>query len=138
MTLSETVARLRRQIYDDLRSGQPPSVGRYSESDWKQARDKGEPRMGTYTLTPEEIRMEFLYSAAEAPALIFTVTVPAPERIVFLPVPDWVVESIWQGEIDGTYHFESDARRLLAEFERLLEPAENRRFFGPQRPKRRE
>jgi hypothetical protein len=71
-------------------------------------------------------------------AQIVTVTQEAPERIVFLPVPSWVVEQIWQGDVDGTFHFESEARSLLAEFANGLEPEANLSWFAERQPKRRE
>jgi len=55
-----------------------------------------------------------------------------------LPVPEWVVESIWQGDVAGSFHFERDAKRLLASFEQELEPDDNQKYFGPQMAKRRE
>ena len=50
-----------------------------------------------------------------------------------MPVPDWVVESIWQGEIDGTYRFETEAATLLAAYAKMLEAEENTPWFG-ERP----
>jgi hypothetical protein len=55
-----------------------------------------------------------------------------------MPVPNWVIESIWQGEIDGSYQFESDAHNLLSQFSAQLEPEANRQLFGKKRPTRRE
>ena len=39
-------------------------------------------------------------------------------------------ESIWQGEVSGSYHFESEARRLLENFKSGLEPEPNAQTFG--------
>lgn len=82
--------------------------------------------------------LEFIYSDPASSAMILTVTLEPPERIVFLPVPDWVVESIWQGEVTGSAHFESDAIRLVQAFEQELREEANARWFEPQPPKRRE
>ena len=57
---------------------------------------------------------------------------------MFLPVPDWVIESIWQGEISGSYHFESDAKALVEAFQAELSAENNPKWFLPQAAKRRE
>jgi hypothetical protein len=66
------------------------------------------------------------------------VRVAAPERIVYLPVPEWVVESVWQGEVAGSYQFESDARRLVDKFQEETTTEGNTKWFQKQPPKRRE
>ena len=60
--------------------------------------------------------------------------VDPPERIVRMPVPEWVVESVWQGEVDGSYHFESHAYALLEAFTASLDPEENARRFKGRMP----
>lgn len=104
----------------------------------KEARTKGVPQVGTTRYTPDAIWCEFIFSDPSSTAVIVTVRVPAPQRIVFLPVPSWVIETIWQGDVDGSYHFESDARQHLAELDRELEPELNEKWFGPRPPKHRE
>ena len=54
-----------------------------------------------------------------------------------MPVPSWVVESIWQGDIDGSYHFESEATELVAEFIEVLKREGNLAQFGDKAPTRR-
>lgn len=117
--------------------GKAPSVGTYSESLLADVRSKGAPQMGSVTYSPEEITAEFIYKDHSG-NLVFPVTVKSPERIVFMPVPEWVIESIWQGDISGSYHFETDARKLLSQLSESLEPEKNFALFGKQAPKRRE
>lgn len=138
MTLNAYAAKVRLNLFDDLKSGREPSVGQCDTGLLAEARVKGTPQVGTTRYTPDAIYFEFIYSDPTSTAIIVTVKVDAPERIVFLPVPQWVIETIWQGDIDGSYHFESDARRLLADFEGGLEPSANLKWFGPRAPKRRE
>lgn len=138
MTLNAHAAKLRLSLFDDLKAGRDPSVGEWDSALLVEARSKGTPQVGTTRYTPDALWFEFIYSEPTSTALIVTVKVPSPERIVFLPVPEWVVEHIWQGHIEGTYHFESDARRLVADFDGELEPTSNLKWFGPQAPKRRE
>ena len=138
MPLNEYAAQLRRRLFDDLKSGTAPSSGKYDESLLKEGRAKGEPQVGTTRYEPGAIHFEFVYPDRAGSTLILTVSVDPPERIVFLPVPDWVVESIWQGDIDGSYHFESDAKTLMESLRGELEPEANAKWFGPRQPKRRE
>ena len=117
--------------------GKAPSVGTYSESLLADVRSKGAPQMGSVTFSPQEITAEFIYKDHSG-NLVLTVTVNSPERIVYMPVPEWVIETIWQGDISGSYHFESDALRLLDGLKESIEPSNNAALFGKQSPKRRE
>lgn len=138
MTLNEFAGGLRTRLFEELKAGQEPSLGAFDPSQLRDARAKGSPQVGATRYTPDSIAFEFVYPDPTSTAAIVTVHVPAPERIVFLPVPPWVVENIWQGDVDGSFHFESDALELLEAFASKLQPAENAVFFGPREPKRRE
>lgn len=138
MKLNTYAADLRLQIFDELKSGGTPRVGEFEVALLDEGRKKGAPQMGTTRFEPNAIVYEFLYSAANVAATVFTVRVEAPERIVFLPVPEWVVESIWQGEIDGSFQFESDAKALVARFANELDPSHNAKWFQKQLAKRRD
>ncbi len=138
MTLNEFAAQNRRDLFDDLKAGREPRVGTFSATQLAEARTKGVPQVGTTRYTPTSFFFEFVYPAVSGATMIVTVEVPSPERIVFLPVPEWVIESIWQGDIDGSYHFESHAVALLNQFRAGLEPDANAPWFGPRAAKRRE
>ncbi|HVT12163.1 MAG TPA: hypothetical protein VHE55_07840 [Fimbriimonadaceae bacterium] len=138
MTLNQFAAEKRLAIFDDLRNNREPRDGSFDAAVLKEAKTKEAPQMGTTRYEPDAVHFEFIYPDPTATAIILVVTLAPPERIVFLPVPSWVVENIWQGDISGTYHFESDARRLMRELQAELEPAENLKWFGPQPAKRRE
>lgn len=125
-------------IFDQLKQGLPPSEGEFDEQVLRDAKIKGQPQMGTTRFEPNAIFVEFIYPDPNSTASILTVKLDTPERIVFLPVPEWVIESIWQGDVAGSYHFESDARALVAKFEMELSEAENPKWFGKQMAKRRE
>lgn len=137
MTLSEFVAAHKRSIWDDLIASRDPGVGIFDAALLTEGRTKGKPQIGTAVFTPTTITLEFIYSAG-ADTTVFPVQIESPERIVFLPVPGWVVETIWQGDISGSFHFESDARRLVDQFLAELEPEPNRRLFERPMPTRRE
>lgn len=137
-TLNQFIAQTKRTIYDDLTAGRNPGQGAFDSAQLEQGRTLGEPRMGTTTLTPDTVTHEFLFGEGGATPLVFTVHILAPERIVFLPVPAWVIETIWQGEIAGSYVFASEAESHLANFQGLLVAEANAQYFGPERAKRRE
>jgi len=138
MKLKEFVAEKRKAVFEDLLAGKDPREGLFNAELLKEARTKGSPQLGAVVLEPHRVCMEFIYPAPQASTIVFTVSIDTPERIVFMPVPAWVVESIWQGEIDGTYWFESEARGHLRDFEQLLHEQANASFFGDRRVKRKE
>jgi hypothetical protein len=139
MNLNEFVATHKRGILDDLLNLKEPSIGVWDSDSLGKCRALNTaPKIGTAVYFQDRVELEFIYMADGQATEVLTVSVPAPERIVFLPVPKWVVETIWQGEISGTFHFESDALRLVAQFQASLEPRENEALFGPARPTRRE
>ncbi len=138
MTLNAYVAQKKRTIFDELFAGQPPSEGAFDDAVWRDGKAKGQPQMGSTTYLPDLITLEFIYNDPNGAAVVLPVTLVPPQRIVFLPVPEWVVENIWQGDIAGTYHFESDATALMEKLTALLAASENVTLFGPQMAKRRE
>ncbi len=138
MTLNAYVAEKRLAIFDRLKGGLPPGEGVYDEAILAEGKVKGHPQMGATHFEPNAIFVEFIYPDPKTSATILSIKLDPPQRIVFLPVPEWVIESIWQGEISGSHHFESDARQLLAQFETELSPENNPKWFGPQMAKRRE
>lgn len=138
MTLNVYAAEKRRQILEDLQNGRAPREGAFDAAKLASARSKGKPQMGSTTFAPDAIRQEFIFPDQQGGNLILTVTLTPPERIVFMPVPAWVIESIWQGEVSGSAHFESDAMRLLEAFEDDLSAGSNLLFFGKTDPTGRE
>jgi hypothetical protein len=136
--LNAFVSEKRAKIFEELLQGLAPSEGDFSEELLKEGRVKGKPQMGTTRFEPTSIVLEFIYPDPRTSATILPVRIVTPERILFMPVPDWVVESIWQGEIDGTYHFESEAAQLLAVYAASLEAEANGKWFGPRPATRRE
>lgn len=138
MPLNLYASERKRRIYDELCNGANPSEGDFDEATLREGRSKGKPQIGITRFEPDSIIFEYIFPDPNGAAVILTVKLSPPERIVFLPVPKWVVESIWQGDIDGSYHFEGDARQLLKEFESSIEPESNKAWFGPRQAKRRE
>lgn len=138
MTLNAYAAAKRLAIFDELKRGMPPGEGAYDAAVLAEAKVKGEPQMGATRYEPDAILVEFIYPDPKTTSTILTVKLDPPERVVFMPVPSWVVENIWQGDIAGTFHFESEAQRLFAELGGELESEANKKWFGPQMAKRRE
>jgi len=138
MNLNQYAAEKRLALLDDLRKGLPPREGTYDADVLKDAKTKGTPQMGTTRYTPSEIVFEFIYPDPHGTAIVFEVTQTPPERIVFMPVPAWVIENIWQGDISDTHHFEPDAMRLVEELGAELSPNANLKWFERQSAKRRE
>ncbi len=138
MNLNSYASKIKREIYEDLLAGLPPQVGSFSDSVLKECKSKSQPQMGATIFHPTKFELEFIYSDPRSNATILTVEVDSPERIVMMPVPSWVRETIWQGEISGSHHFESEAKRLLTEFAEHCEVGNNERFFGVQAATRRE
>jgi hypothetical protein len=125
-------ANLRGSILEDLKLRKAPSVGQFEPEILKQAFERGEPQMGSQRFSPQGIFLEFIFPDPQKGTVILTVFCPTEERIVYLPVPKWVVENVWQGDVSGSYHFESHAQELLAAFEGLLSPEANAALFEQQ------
>lgn len=138
MRLSTFAAETKLAIHNELIEGNPPSLGSYDEALLREGRTKGQPQVGATRFEPQAVICEFVYPDPLGASLVFSVRVPTSERIVFMPVPDWVVESIWQGDVDGTYQFEADAQKMLETFRAELSEDLNMKWFGPRPPKRRE
>lgn len=132
------MATQKKAILDDLLTGNEPSFGSFDSALLREGKVKGKPQMGTTRFKPEAVHLEFIFSDPSSSATVLTVTVQPPEKIVFLPVPEWVIENVWQGEIDGTHQFESDAKFLLESYSASVFSEENRKWFGPRPAKRRE
>ena len=128
MTLSAYLAELRNVIFRDLQGLKPPSVGSFNMDSYKEL--TGQPQMGSVTYLPHQIRLEFIFKNPVGAPKVFEVSLTPPERMVFLPVPTWVIQSIWQGEISGSYHFESDAESLVNALIEKLKPVENAELFN--------
>lgn len=136
--LNVFVAEKKRKIFDELRRGEFPSEGEYDRETVIAGREKGDVQMGTTVYDPDSLMLEFTYPDLLGSSLILSVKVVPPERIVFLPVPDWVIETIWQGEVSGRFVFESEAKAYLAHLESQIAPEANKTLFAPAGPKRKE
>ena len=132
MPLSEFVAEARRRVFDDLCEGSPPSRGEFEAAAFREAIAKGQPQIGTTRFEPRSIVLEFIFPDPREANVVLAVRIEPPERIVFLPVPPWVRENIWQGEVDGSFHFESDARRMAGELLSVLDEDVNKKWFEPR------
>lgn len=135
--LSVLSAQQKREIFDALRQGEMPPFGTFDEGLWRDAKEKGEVQMGTTVFKPDQITYEFIYPGGDG-SIVLSVVVDPPERIVFMPIPKWVVESIWQGEINGSFVFESEAREMMSELEMSLGVEGNLPLFAPPGPKRKD
>ena len=137
LNLNSFASDMRLKILSELKAGLPPSIGEYSDAQWKEARSKGQPQLGTTRYEPNGLVVEFIFPDPQTASTVLAVRIPSLERIVFMPVPSWVVESIWEGEINGSFQFESEANQMLAEFESKLSETENPALFGPKAPTKR-
>ncbi len=125
MRLNSFAAEKRKTLFEQLSTGHAPSEGQFDLDVLKEGRAKGQVQMGSTRYEPHSIVFEFIYPDPHGVATILPVRVPAPERIVFMPVPGWVLQAIWQGEVSGSYEFETDAMKMLDEFRLSLEPGIN-------------
>jgi hypothetical protein len=134
MTLNAYAAEKRLAILAELKDGRAPTEGSYDETGLREALTKGSPQLGTTRFEPDAILLEFIFPDPNGAPQVLVVSLTPPERIVYMPVPAWVVESIWQGEISGSPHFESEALRLIEAYQAQLDPTVNAAHFH-QRPR---
>jgi hypothetical protein len=128
MTLSAFTAATRERLWAAVEKGLPPPEGSFSQERLQEGKDKGgKPQIGATRYEPDAVHFEFIYPVTNGAPVLLSVRVEPPERIVFMPVPDWVVASIWQGDVTGTFRFESEAEAMLKEFRERLSPERNAR-----------
>ena len=137
MSLNAFAAERRLAIFEELKKGLEPS-GEFDTALLAEGKAKGAPQMGATQYKPDRIAFEFIYPDPGSTATVLTVAISPPERIVFMPVPEWVIENIWQGDVTGSFHFISDAERLYAALGSELQVGSNEKWFEPQMAKRRE
>jgi hypothetical protein len=131
VVLSQFVADTRRQIFEGLEKGLAPTVGTYDEAHFKLAKDLGKPQLGPVVYGPDHVTFDFIYPGGLQGTHVLAVSVTTPDRIVYMAVPPWVVEQVWQGDVLGSYHFAEEAQKLISEFCASLEPKANAGAFGP-------
>lgn len=136
-TLAAWAGRIKRELFDRLSTGAAPSTGTFDPDQLRRAQTLGKPTMGTTVYSPEAASFEFIYGASGQESVVLEVLVPAPEPIVYLPVPKWVVEQIWQGEVFGSFHFRPDAEAMLTAFQAELTPERNLAHFPEAKLSRR-
>lgn len=133
MTLNEWLAKVKNELYRQIVAGGQLDQGNYDQARLDDLRSKGEAQIGTAVLAPRQVNFEFIFRMPDGQTQVLSVLLEPPQRIVFMPVPEWVIESVWQGEVLGSHHFEADAMALLDRFGKLLEKEENAAHFDEQR-----
>jgi hypothetical protein len=127
--LYQVTAEIRGQILEDLQTQKQPRIGEFEPETLKIAFTKGKPQMGSQKFSPNGFILEFIFPDPVGGTVVLPVFVSSKERIVFLPVPSWVQQNIWQGDISGSYHFESHATELIESYSQLLSESENHKLF---------
>lgn len=139
MTLREFVRDQIQTIFDALRAGNPPPVGEYDPAQLRECQRRANLQVGATNFLPDAIGLEFIYQDTSLGPAVLSVRVPAPEPIVYMPVPDWVIEDVWQGDVTGSFRFLSEAERLLEAFREQVFTDRNRAYFEKSDlPKRRD
>ncbi|GBC93523.1 hypothetical protein HRbin15_02014 [bacterium HR15] len=129
MTLREFVREQTQRIYEALRQGQAPPTGEYDTATLKECMRRATVQIGTTHYRPDSVLLEFIFTEPSLGPAILTVRVPAPEPIVYMPVPDWVIEDVWQGEVTGTFRFASEAQVLLKKLHNQIFSETNILYF---------
>ncbi|MDX2066316.1 MAG: hypothetical protein SFX74_11280 [Fimbriimonadaceae bacterium] len=130
MRLADFVAEHRKVLYDDLLHLRSPSRGTFDAARLADARTKGSPQLGSTRYEPHAITFEFIYADPRASSVIVEVRVETPDRVVWMSVPAWVIENIWEGEITGSFAFLADAEAMLDGYRAGLEEGANLASFG--------
>ncbi|MDW8052866.1 MAG: hypothetical protein RMJ83_10375 [Armatimonadota bacterium] len=137
MTLREFVREQMERVFNALKAGNPPPVGEYDADRLKECLRRAQVQMGTTRYTPDAVILEFIFQDPVLGPAVLSVRVAAPEPIVYMPVPDWVIEDVWQGDVTGSFRFRSEAERLLEAFREQVFSERNRAYFEkPDLPKR--
>lgn len=139
VTLREFTNATRKQILDALQRKQAPPIGHFDQKTFEEAMQMREVQMGSARYTPRSVVLEFIFLHDNPGApLILCVEVDTPEPVVFMPVPDWVQQDVWQGEVKGTFRLRSEAERLMEAFRHHVLEEENLHYFEDRPAPRRE
>ncbi|MFN3691066.1 MAG: hypothetical protein ACK4UU_09100 [Fimbriimonadales bacterium] len=139
MTLREFVRDQIQAIHAALLAGSAPPVGAYDAAQLKECQRRASVQVGASRFLPDAIVLEFIFQDASLGPAVLSVRVDAPEPIVYMPVPDWVIEDVWQGDVTGSFRFRSEAERMLEAFREQVFTERNRVFFErSDLPKRRD
>ncbi len=129
MTLREFVRDQIQSIHAALQAGSPPPIGAYDAAQLKECQRRASVQVGASNFLPDAIVLEFIFQDASLGPAVLSVRIAAPEPIVYMPVPDWVIEDVWQGDVTGSFRFRSEAERLLEAFREQVFTERNRAFF---------
>jgi len=139
MTLREFTNTTRKQVFEALQHKTPPPIGHFDLKTFEEAIQLRQVQMGGAHYTPHSVVLEFvfLHDSPGAP-LILSVEVETPEPVVYMPVPEWVQEDVWQGEVKGTFRLRSEAERMLSDFRHHVLECDNPHYFDERPAPRRE
>jgi len=135
VNLNQFVSERRRAVFEALLQGNAAIDGQVDSQRLRELQAKGKPQLGATHYRRDAVVFEFIYPESGAASSVLEVVVAAPDRIVYLPVPEWVVEHIWQGEIEGSFHFLADAEAMISRFQSTAFADDAR--FGGEEPRRR-
>lgn len=139
MTLREFTNASRKQILHALQHKQAPPFGHYDRKTFEEAVQMREVQMGSAHYTPHSVILEFIFLHDNPGApLILSVEVDTPEPVVFMPVPDWVQQDVWQGEVKGTFRLRSEAGQMIEAFRQHTLEEQNLHYFEERPISRRE
>jgi hypothetical protein len=114
LNLNEFVAERRNQVFEALSAGKEPP-GEFDRQVLREARAKGKPQFGATRFESDSVVFEFIYPDVTSASAILDVRVA-------MPVPPWVIEQIWQGEVTGSHHFAAQAREMVQRLADLIDP----------------
>ncbi len=139
MTLREFVKQNLQALYDALQKRQEPPMGTYDADTLRECFRRAQVQTGTTHFYPDRVVFEFIFTEPSLGPAVLSITVPSPEPIVYMPVPDWVIEDVWQGDVTGSFRFRSEAEQLIAQFQQQVFSEANLVYFEKHRlPKRRD
>jgi hypothetical protein len=134
MTLREFAVERQRSIFEALQHGLQPPTGIFDEETLRECLRRKQVQTGTTRYRPDRLLFEFIFHEPSLGPAVLTVAVETPEPLVYMPVPEWVVEDVWQGEVTGSFRFESEARLLLQAFSESIFSEANRAYFADRQP----
>ncbi len=139
MILREFIRENLKTLYEALQKRQNPPAGTYDAETLRECFRRTQVQTGTTHYFPDRVVFEFIFTEPSLGPAVLSITVPTPEPIVYMPVPDWVVEDVWQGDVTGSFRFRSEAEQLIEQFRTQLFSEQNLAYFERHRlPKRRD
>ena len=133
MRLNEFLAVEKRRAFEAVLTGSKPVGMRCDEGRLKALFEKGKPTMGTTVLNADQISFEFVFTLDDGQTEVLSIVLDPPERIVYMPVPEWVVENLLKNALENRPRSFASSRNAYRPASRSVDTKSSSRVYARSR-----